>query len=115
MTWMPASADARAQLASSSFDACVRLWDVERGVAVAVLSEHTNPIYSLAFSSDGGMLASGSFDSTVVVWDVQEGRVVAQHGTGSPVYALAWDAATGKIAACLMDKTVCVLDLKKGE
>lgn len=114
VTWIPAGAvDARVQLASASFDACVRLWDVERGVGVSVLSEHTTHVYSVAFSADGMMLASGSFDSTVVVWDVKEGQVVAQHGTGSPVYALAWDSTTGKIAACLVNTTVCVLDVRE--
>lgn len=57
-------------LASASFDSTVRLWDVERGVCIHTLTQHQEPVYSVAFSPDGKYLASGSFDKCVHIWNV---------------------------------------------
>lgn len=42
----------------------------------AILSEHTDEVRSVAFSSDGVSIVSGSNDKTVKVWDVQTGGVI---------------------------------------
>ena len=58
-----------ATLAAGSLRA-IKLWDVARGQELATLTGHTEPITSLAFSSDGTTLASGSWDNTVRLWDL---------------------------------------------
>ena len=49
----------------------MRLWEVERGTCLHTLTKHQEPVYSVAFSSDGKLLASGSFDKCVHIWSVQ--------------------------------------------
>ena len=63
------SSDGRT-LASGSFDASVRLWDVANGQEKAALQGHTAFVSSVSFSSDGSTLASGSFDGTILLWDM---------------------------------------------
>ncbi|MDE0088840.1 MAG: WD40 repeat domain-containing protein [Candidatus Poribacteria bacterium] len=47
----------------------IKLWDVETGNSLGILSGHTEPIETLVFSHDGKILASGSNDGTVLLWD----------------------------------------------
>ena len=47
----------------------IQIWDVETGNGLGTVSGHTEPIESLAFSSNGNILASGSKDGTVLLWD----------------------------------------------
>ena len=61
--------------AGSSFDNTIRLWDMAKGgVELAVLTGHTEAIYSIDFSTDGSLLASGSRDNSLRVWDVKTGK-----------------------------------------
>src|SRR5205807_2546033 len=57
------------QLASSSDDTTIRLWDTTTGLPLHTLSGHTGWIRSVAWSPDGGQLASGSADRTIRLWD----------------------------------------------
>ena len=50
----------------------IKLWDVETGRDLGILSGHTEPIETLVFSHDGKTLASGSLDGTVLLWDWEE-------------------------------------------
>ena len=46
------------------------------GGRIAVLSEHSDTVESLAFLLDGTLLVSGSYDNTIKLWDMQTGGVV---------------------------------------
>ncbi|OJA11799.1 hypothetical protein AZE42_07925 [Rhizopogon vesiculosus] len=51
-----------------------QLWvrDAETGMVVAgPLDGHTNMVFALDISLDGGILASGSIDRTVILWDTK--------------------------------------------
>ncbi|KAH8852439.1 F-box-like/WD repeat-containing protein TBL1X [Schistosoma japonicum] len=41
-----------------------------QGQCRRILSRHTEPVYSVAFSPDGRLLATGSFDQCVHIWNV---------------------------------------------
>ena len=78
-----------------------RLWDGQTGSCLACLREHTQPVYSLAFSPDGSLLASGSFDQALHVWRTSDGAClrtftgVLQPSPSAAVLAAALDERSG--------------------
>jgi parallel beta-helix repeat protein len=59
-------------LASGSYDATIKLWEVATGSLVRILTGHTGGVESVAFSPDGRLLASGSGDKTIRLWDISD-------------------------------------------
>mmetsp|Transcript_4165 Transcript_4165/g.8569 ORF Transcript_4165/g.8569 Transcript_4165/m.8569 type:complete len:544 (-) Transcript_4165:229-1860(-) len=99
-------------LASASFDATIKIWDIEKGVCIHNLTEHTDPVYSVAFSPNGEYLASGSFDKCLHIWSTKDGSLVrTYHGNGG-IFEVCWNKDGDKVAACFSDNRVCVIDFK---
>jgi WD40 repeat protein len=67
------SADGK-MLASCSWDATIRLWEVASSKELATFKDRTDKIWSVAITSDGTTLASGSNDGTITIWDVANGK-----------------------------------------
>ena len=58
---------------SGSNDLTVRIWDLEKGQQLAVLTGHTHAIRSVAVTiSPRLFIVSGGYDNTVRVWDISE-------------------------------------------
>jgi WD40 repeat protein len=86
------------------------------GSQMAVLSEHTNEVFSLAFSSDGASLVSGSRDGTLKLWDIQTGGVVRTfHSHPRCVSSVSISVDCTMIASGSWDHTICLWDIQTGE
>jgi len=99
-------------LASASYDATVKLWDVAEGRCVRTLARHTDPVYSVAFSPDGRHVASGSFDKRLHVWRVKDGKRVRTHRGEGGIFEVCWNPDGSKIAACYSNNAVNVIDFE---
>lgn len=96
-------------LATGSYDATVKIWDIESGEELRTLVGHTSGIRCLQF--DDTKLMSGSMDNTIRVWNWRTGECLrtfnAHHGG---VIALHFDSKF--LASGSMDQTIRVYDLR---
>mmetsp|Transcript_13257 Transcript_13257/g.22832 ORF Transcript_13257/g.22832 Transcript_13257/m.22832 type:complete len:513 (+) Transcript_13257:98-1636(+) len=99
-------------LASASFDASIKLWDVERGACVHSLTKHSEAVYSVGFSPNGLYLASGSFDRCLHIWSVKDGSLVKTYRGSGGIFEVCWNSTGDKVAACFSNNTVAVLDFR---
>jgi len=96
-------------LATGSYDATIRIWDIESCQEVRKLVGHTSGIRCLQF--DDTKLMSGSLDNTIKVWNWRTGeclRTFAAHTGG--VVSLNFNSQF--LASGSMDQTIRVYDLR---
>ncbi len=100
-------------LASGSADNAIRLWDVNSGNEIHILTGHTDWVNSVGFSSDGRWLASGSEDHSVRMWEIETMRQVktlTSHTRG--VTRVIFSPNGHWLASSSADGTVRLLDTK---
>src|SRR5882762_1826965 len=79
------------QIVSGSEDYTVRLWDVQTGFILQVMTGRHDTVEAVAYSPDGILVVSGSFDKTVRMWDVATGEQVGLYtGHSSPALLVAF-------------------------
>eukprot|EP00741_Cyanophora_paradoxa_P017350 tig00020961_g16760.t1 len=88
-------------LASASWDASVRVWDLAAGECVATLrAPGDKPVNAVAWSPDGLALATGAWDGCIRLWAVAtEGRV----GAGEAESLLGHTRAVRALGFCPSD------------
>jgi len=99
-------------LASASFDASIKIWDVTVGSELYSLSKHVDPVYSVSFSPNGEYLASGSFDRCLHIWSLRDGSLVKTFRGSGGIFEVCWNNRGDKVAACFSNNTVCVIDFR---
>jgi WD40 repeat protein/class 3 adenylate cyclase len=104
------------QLATTSQDMSVKLWDAETGEELKTLTGQTHFGSRVVFSPDGTRLASGSFDRTVRIWDLATGKEVLNlSGHTGTIWAIAFSPDGRLIATSGNDTRVRLWDAKSGE
>lgn len=104
------------ELATSSKDKSVKLWDAACGKEVRTLHGHTGEIYSAAYSPDGKHLATAGDDRTVRLWDAAGGKELwtfKEHK--GDVYHVAFSPDGRKLASASQDQLVCLWDAERGK
>ena len=77
------------QLASSSWDKSVRVWDVYSRDVSSESLEHSSEVLAMTYSPDGKSIAATTLNGTISVWSVESGKLVSEiHGSR--------DIATGR-------------------
>ena len=60
-------------LASGSADNTIRVWHLATGKLMDILTGHSEPVRSVAFSPNDQILASGGEDRTIKIWGLGTG------------------------------------------
>ena len=68
--------------------------------------EHTDGIFDVSFSPDGGTLASGSFDKTVKLWTVKSPKLLSLIGHSDYVFDVSFSTDNQIVTTASRDKTI---------
>jgi WD40 repeat protein len=96
-----------AQIASSSLDGTVRLWDTKSGACMFVLQGYHRVVTSVDWSPDGERIAAGYGDYVIRVWHAKEGKLLASlEGHSDYVLTLAWCPESKRLVSGAEDETI---------
>ncbi|RKU15867.1 hypothetical protein C6500_18810 [Candidatus Poribacteria bacterium] len=91
----------------------VQLWDAATGEHKETLMEHTNSVFTVAYSPDGVSFLSGSKDGTILLWDTATYQLKAELTGYSDAIAFSPDSSTLAIAG--RDRKIRLWDAVSGE
>uniref|UniRef100_H2YSK2 Uncharacterized protein n=1 Tax=Ciona savignyi TaxID=51511 RepID=H2YSK2_CIOSA len=104
-----------AQLATSSGDSCVKIWDFSQASCVLTLSDHTHAVWGVTWHSCGDFLASCSMDNTSKIWDVHSERCRSTlRGHADSVNSIQFLHFANTLLTSSADKTLSLWDARTG-
>ena len=102
-------------LATESTDDTIRLWNVNTGEHLSVLSERTFCDSNLVSSPDGYTVSCAGYKNVINLWDIQSGeRKQIYTDRSSDVLSIAFSPDGNTIAAGGDDYTIHLLDINSG-
>ncbi|KAJ5589761.1 E3 ubiquitin ligase complex SCF subunit sconB [Penicillium hetheringtonii] len=96
-------------LMTGSYDATIKIWDMETGQELRTLRGHTAGVRCLQF--DDTKLITGSLDRSIRVWNWRTGECISKYnGHSEAVIALHFDSTL--LASASVDRTVKIWNFK---
>jgi WD40 repeat protein len=103
------------QIASSSLDDTVKVWNLQTGELALTLTGHTRDINAIAITPDGKTAISGSDDSTIRLWYLPNGAPLRTlNGHSRDVTTLAVSPDGQILASGGEDRTIRLWSLSNG-
>ncbi|HEV2601123.1 MAG TPA: WD40 repeat domain-containing protein [Candidatus Babeliales bacterium] len=116
LIWAVAISSDNKFIVTGSSDKTARIWDVETGRQLRVLTGHTSRITSVAISSDNKFIVTGSEDYTARIWDVETGRQLrVLTGHTHSIQSVAISSDNKFIVTGAWDGTVLIWDVETGK
>ncbi len=113
--WSVAISPDGRRLLSASHDFSVRLWDVESGRELMLLSGHTDHVKGVAFLPDGKRGISGADDDTLRLWDLETGRELRRFiGHTADLSSVAVSPDGRRALSSAIDRTIRLWDIESG-
>lgn len=109
------------RILATTGDYKVRLWDVETQRNIATFLEHSDEVYSVAFSPDGTLLASGNGVGMIKLWDVETQRNIftfeayKRPSEFTPIQTLAFSPDGKILASGSYDRIIKLWDVTTGK
>jgi WD40 repeat protein len=116
LVWGVAFSPDGRRLASGSWDATLKVWDVTRDQEICQCTEHGGGTFNDApFSPDGKLIASASGDQTAKLWDAETGKCLYTYrGHGGEVGTVAFSPDGKVLASASKDHTVRLWEVTTG-
>ncbi|CAO1621255.1 unnamed protein product [Sympodiomycopsis kandeliae] len=104
------------QVATSSEDSTIKIWDWETGEFERTLKGHTKAVQDVDFDSQGTLLASCSSDLTIKVWDTVNDwkNTKTFHGHDHSVSAVGFLPGDDYLISASRDRTIRIWELATG-